>query len=135
MMESINAFFNGRKEPPSLTTLRSTRNTSDATETTMVDKTNDISTEEKDIGVNPVIFECSSGKTLLHHRSASSTPAPHTGKATLSEKKNPFAGGVEGGVTYQSMKWWYVIIFAPEEHLFLPFSGKLPLDWLQKQSR
>ena len=113
MMESINAFFHRLKQPAPSTNPSQNRNASEAT--TVVEETRDISTEEKDIGASPAESEGSSGRVLIHQRSVSSTSSPSEGQPAISEKRDPFAGGIEGGVTYQSLKWWYVLHLVPED--------------------
>ena len=130
MMESINAFFSRRTEPAPVTipSSASDRNHSEATTvvedaTTVIEEPKDISTEEDDVGVNSLDVEGSSGRSLLSRRfrffrrSTSSLSPPSDRYTATGECRDPFEGGVEGGVTYRSMKWWYVHFFRPEESL------------------
>lgn len=124
MMESINAFFNRRTEPAPVTIPPSTSDRHHSEATTVVEEPKNISTEENDVGVNSLDLEGSSGRSLLSRRfpffrrSTSSPPPPSETDTAINERRDPFAGGVEGGVTYRSMKWWYVKLFPPEESLF-----------------
>ena len=110
MMESINAFFNRHKEPVAVPTSPPTPDQQHSEATTVVKETKDVNTEEKDIGGSGPVSPGPSDRSLLRYRSTSSL-SPNEG----GEERDPFAGGVDGGVTYQSMKWWYVVLLARNE--------------------
>ena len=84
MMESITAYLNRIRKPDS-------RKTSDATTVTAnsgntgTEEPKVVSAEDRELGVSPVAS-----------LESQTTPS------------DPFAGGVEGGVTYRSLNWWYV---------------------------
>jgi hypothetical protein len=104
MMQSISAFFSRHKEPAH------SRNPSDATtvvtESPSDDRPKDASAEEKDLGISPVPLAVSQTKDHEKAESSSSTSSPKEAEATPDGKQDPFAGGVEGGVTYRTMRWW-----------------------------
>lgn len=107
MMQSINAFFNKRPKGQSAGTPPPTRNLSEWTSTT--DNTVAVSTDgandlrEKQHGNATINATVSNVDT---EGSQPPSPDPEKTASTYKGKKDPFAGGFEGGVTYKSMKWW-----------------------------
>lgn len=102
MMQSINAFFNRRAGPQPATTPPPTRNSSEYTARTAnaivvsTDGAND--RREKKNAITTVDSQNDSPQP--------SSPDPEKEANTYEGKKDPFAGGFEGGVTYKSMNWW-----------------------------
>jgi hypothetical protein len=122
MTQSIAAFFNRRKEPraqletepqPATATVPDTllfpptlfreRYESEATDSTAVPSVDGSNDPREKKNVENAI-------TAVDSTEASGSQSPQTSDPekveTYKGKRDPFAGGFEGGVHYKTMKWW-----------------------------
>jgi hypothetical protein len=105
MMASLNAFFNEHPRPVVLPDHVWNRNTSDVSESsaqieeTTIARPSDLKVTEKAVPLTQATSEASQKTESDLELAKPDIPA--------GGKQDPFAGGIEGGVTYQSMEWWY----------------------------
>ena len=127
-MQSINAFFHSSKD--------TTRHPSDASGSTIAEESDEIQIKADDIEKNLSTSVALSTKKSTDTGSHSSTSTSQEGETVADDNNvDPFAGGVEGGVTYQSLTWWYVVpsrLCQDEDVTTNSLSGTPPLGSLQK---
>jgi len=111
-----------------------------STDTRVAGNSNDSSLKEKNSGVAPTITNDSIGKHTDVERmnTLSTTEGPI--QEVYNGKRDPFASGVEGGVHYKSMAWWYVKMSSLIKHLRTihvrtdHFAGKPAWSWWLRRS-